>query len=171
MRYDDIPPAIIRRALTVWLGSQSDITPVLLRVPESDDNTPYYLINWFLDDQDPDMYFIRSEQIMINTVVSVEDGIHGASSRKTKLVDFFQRGQATVDDCNRFIQYLVSEGATIPYHFKAFEIMDGTEEVTWNTDGLVIETPVFIRYSLTYNAEALPNIQSLNDSQIEALDT
>ncbi len=171
MRYDDIPPAIIRRALHVWLSNQNDKTPVLFRYPDVDDEAPYYMINWFMDDQNPDAYYLRDEQLMITSVVDVNDGLYGAADRKTKAIDFFQRGQDTVDDCNRFIQYLVSEGSTIPYSFKAFEIIDGNEEISWSDDGLTLSTPFFVRYTVSYEAESLSKISGLTDNQIRALDT
>jgi hypothetical protein len=167
MRYDNIPPAIIRRAFSAWLKSQSISTSVLFRIPDVDDEPPFYLINWFADDQNPDQYWMRAENLMITCVDNNDGGIYGATSMVTIATDFFQREDA-VADCNRFIEY-INEG--VPYRFKSFEIVSGSDEVNWLKDAMTLETQIFIRYYLTYDAETLPNIYKLSDGQLADLDT
>lgn len=170
MRYDNVPPAIIRRVMTVWLKNGNDATPVLFRIPDVSDEPPYYILNWFTDDQNIDEPYLRIEQISVNCVDSVDGDIYGVAAMKTKAMDFFQR-ITVVDDFNKFITYMKANGEDVPFYFKYFEISGGSDEVTWERDALTLESEFFVRYAITYDQESISKISSLSNSQIGNLDT
>jgi hypothetical protein len=170
MTYDNVPASIIRRAFSVWMKNNGEDIPVLYRVPDSEDEPPFYLLNWMEEDQDSDAIYMRYEQLAITCVDNIAGGVYGVSVLKTRALDFFQR-EHTVNDCNKFIEYMVASGETVPYRFKSFEISSSSDDISWFEDELTLQSPLYIRYGLTFGQENLPNIQGLTNVQIASLDT